>query len=781
MMVCVCLMPTLALRREVWRSVVHRTGQDGIVAVVGCMLLLCGMLCGATRFAWGEDGRERQELAASKLVAQNAAAERASAPAIPAEDTVGAGDAAAEQRVGYRIQVPLPLRARSAAAVRAELESLATSLGADGGGRRRTVVLQFGSGDEADGRGSTFEAALSVARWLGGREARSLRTVAYVAGPLQGHAVLPVLACDEFVVAPTASLGNASADETENDPAIGLVYASIAARRGAVPPAAVQAMVDPQVELVLATPIEGPERFVTGDELAELRDSGQAWKEEQLSAAGRPALFSAAQLRNFRWASQIVASPEELAASLGLSRLDEPSAAAAAGPKGALRIALNGPINSSRVRRYESNIAAALSGGDADSLFVVIDSPGGDLGSSLRFAMTLSEFAEHPGAAVGYVENEARGDAALVAIGCKPLYLNPQARLGGSGAAAIERRDVLDLREAIEQLAKQTGRPAALLVGLLNPTAEIYRYTDRRTGRVAYFEGGRLDADDAEQWQRGERIEMSEGLTASEAIRLGLAEGEADSATLAASRGGFDQLPPPLADRPVVHAVEWLAGIPGLPMLLLFLGCMAFAMELSAPGLGIPGFISLLCFITFFWISFLSGTAEWLEVTLFVGGVLCILLEVLILPGVGVFGIGGLLMVVSAIVLASQTFVIPRNAYQYEQTTMGLLTVLVAFAGITGGFVALRFLLPGLPLFRHLVMPGPNSDEMIEQEQREHLVHYEWLLGQEGVAVTPLRPAGKARFEDHVVAVVSEGSPLSPGDPLRVIEVHGNRIVVEPA
>ncbi|WP_164101822.1 NfeD family protein [Candidatus Laterigemmans baculatus] len=767
-------MPTLALRKEMRRSVIDRTGPARRVTgalrlLTGFALLAASVLLGSGT-AWGQDEKAEP--------AQGAAPAGAPEPAA-AEEAVAEG--VAEERVGYRVQVPLPLRGEAAAAVRSELQNLAQTLEArGGGGRRPTVVLEFASGGEAS-RGSTFEGALLVARWLGSREARSLRTVAYVAGPLEGHAVLPVLACDEFVVAPTASLGNASADEVEVDPAVALVYTSIAARRGAVPEAAVQALVDPRVELVLATPIEGPERFVTGAELAELRDAGQAWKEEQLSAAGRPALFSAAQLRNYRWASQIVESPDQLATALGLSRLDEPTSAAVAGPKGAVRIALNGPINSSRVRRYESNIAAALSGEKADSLFVMIDSPGGDLGSSLWFAMTLSAFNENPGVAVGYVENEARGDAALVAIGCKPLYLNPQARIGGSGAEAITRRDVLDLREAIEELALQTGRPAALLVGLLDPTAEIYRYTDRRTGRIAYFEGGRLGTDDAEQWQRGERIEMSNGLTASEAIRLGLAEGEADSPTLAASRGGFEELPPPLADRPIVHAVEWLAGIPGLPMLLLFLGCMAFAMELSAPGLGIPGFISMLCFTMFFWISFLSGTAEWLEVSLFVGGVICILIEVLVIPGVGVFGIGGLLMVVASIVLASQTFVIPRNAYQYEQTTLGLLTVLVAFGGIMGGLVALRFLLPGVPLFRHLIMPGPNSDEMIEQEQREHLVHYEWLLGLEGVAVTPLRPAGKARFQDQVVAVVSEGSPLSPGDPLRVIEVHGNRVVVEPA
>lgn len=704
-------------------------------------------------------------------------------PAQP-NDAAGGDDAAARAREGYLLQVALPIRSEGAAALRRELEQLAAAVEGRAAGRRTPVVLQFGSpsaaAEEADGRGSSFEASLSLARWLTGRGARSLRVVAYVAGPVEGHAVLPVLACDEFVVAPTARLGNAQADEAETEEAIALVYGAIAAGRGVVPPAVVQAMVDRELELVHVTQIDGTERFVAGEELAELRAAGEAWKETQLSEAGRPAVFSADQLRSYRWASQVVDSRDALAQWLGVSRFRTPSATDA-GTRGAVRLDVSGPINGSRVRRFESNIVAALDSDEVDSLFVTIDSPGGDLGSSLQLAYAVADLIARPGAAIGYVEGAARGDAALVAVACKPLYLHRQARLGGGGAQRIEPGEVRDLREAIEQLAEQTGRSAALLVGLIDPEAQVYRYTHRRTGQVAYFEGDRLKEGEAEQWQRGDRIGMADGISAAEAVALGLAEGEADSASLAARRGGLEDVPRPLSDRRVVHAVEWLGGLPGLAPLLLFLGFLALSVEMSAPGLGLPGFISLLCFIMFFWMKFLSGTAEWLEVTLFVGGVLCILLEVLVVPGVGVFGIGGITMVVAAIVLASQTFVIPRNAYQYAQTTRGLLTVLAACGGIVGGLAVLRFLLPGMPMFGQLVMPGPDSDEMIEQEQREHLVHYEWLLGREGVAVTPLRPAGKARFDDQIVAVISDGSPVSSGEPLRVIEVHGNRVVVEPA
>jgi len=413
-------------------------------------------------------------------------------------------------------------------------------------------------------------------------------------------------------------------------------------------------------------------------------------------------------------------------------------------------------------------------------LFVEIDSPGGDLSSSLELGLALAEIASGAGRSISYVAGEARGDALLVATACKPLYMHPQAKLGASGAATISRDDLLDLRAAIEQLGDTSGRPAALLFGLLDPSIEVYRYTQRRTGQVAYFSELDAEDEDLEKWERGERIVLSEGLTAAQAIELGLAEGQADSAVLAATQAGLEEYPAPLADRPVVHLVEWLGGLPWLGPLLIFVGFMAFSMEMSAPGLGVPGFVSLVCFMFFFWMKFLSGTAEWLEVILFVGGALCILIEVLILPGVGVFGIGGLLMVISSILLMSQTFVIPQNPYQFGQTTRALFSVLAACFGIIMGLVALRYLLPGTPLFRHLVMPGPNSEEMLEQEQREYIVRYDTLVGETGRAVTPLRPAGKAQFGDLVVGVVSDGSLLATGDAVKVIEVHGNRIIVEP-
>ena len=53
-------------------------------------------------------------------------------------------------------------------------------------------------------------------------------------------------------------------------------------------------------------------------------------------------------------------------------------------------------------------------------------------------------------------------------------------------------------------------------------------------------------------------------------------------------------------------------------------------------------------------------------------------------------------------------------------------------------------------------------------------------LGRSGVAVTPLRPAGTARFGDERVDVVTLGEFIAPNADVVVIKVEGTRVVVRP-
>jgi membrane-bound serine protease (ClpP class) len=125
----------------------------------------------------------------------------------------------------------------------------------------------------------------------------------------------------------------------------------------------------------------------------------------------------------------------------------------------------------------------------------------------------------------------------------------------------------------------------------------------------------------------------------------------------------------------------------------------------------------------------------------------------------------------------SQTFVIPRNSYQLQVLSRGIWVALGGAGGLIGGFIAIRLMLPHVPLLRGLVMEPSNEEAISESEK---LGDYSFLMGQVGTATTPLRPAGKAKFGDQIVQVISDGTSVASGDQVRVIHVQATKVVVEP-
>jgi membrane-bound serine protease (ClpP class) len=714
-------------------------------------------------------------------------------PTASAQQPAATAEQPAAARVGWRVQVPLPITQRSGDEVLQQLTALTEAaaggqfVGGQGGGEgqsgRRIVVLDFQTTD-ADGAATAFEDALRLSRSLAKPDFRTLRLVAYVDGAVRGHAVLPILACDSLVVGPAASIGDAAVQEggSDGDETMVVAYRTVAARRAVFPIPVAEAFVRPSLELVQATTLDGKRQFASGEELEQLRRGGGGWKEDVWAAGGEPLELSTERLRDARIASHVVATPDRIAAALELAELKPVSEQLIAGDAVGALLDISGVISPDRVRRWELNLIHSAEKGGANIWIASIDSPGGSLSGSVQLAGTLSSVQPPIRRTVGFVPNKTLADASLIAVSCRPLYLHPEARLGGPGAVVVRSDDLTALEEAIERIAQDAGRPSALVRGLLDPTISVHRYTNRRTGEVRYATPADMNVGDAGvagrgQWERGDLIELKNGLSAAQAIELGLAEGQAGSLDEVATLIGLPEVPAPLAARGIVHFVEWFGSQTGVSIFLLLIGLLTLSIEIGAPGLSIPGFISMLCFTLYFWIQFLSGTAEWLEILLFVLGVICIGIELFILPGVGVFGIGGLCLLVLGVVLTSQTFVIPRNAYQYEQLTQNLWLVLAGVGAVTVGLTLLKLFLPQTRWMRDLALEVPDGHLL---DQSERLADFEHLAGQHGIASTPLMPAGRARFGEELVQVITDGSPVAVGQPVKVIQVLGNRIVVAP-
>ena len=641
------------------------------------------------------------------------------------------------------------------------------------GNERGVLVLRFDPAEDGRSGGSDFGRSLELARFLCDGRLAGIKTVAFLPAGATGHAVLVALACEEIVMAADAVLGPANADEPAVDDAIRAAYVQIATRRRAVPPAVAVALLDPAATVTRVSTDDG-EQFVAAGDVAAIRQKSVVLDVEELTPV--PLALTGRRARELGFVRMLAKTPAELARSLGVDERALAIDPSLDGGWKAAQVVLAGPVTADSVARARQQIERAIGDG-ANFLCLRVDSAGGSPEQSLVLANRLAALDPARVRTVAYVPRQARGDAALVALACDELVMHPDAVLGGEGDAAIGGRQATAMAASWrEGVAKQRERSWSLPVAVVVPGIVVEQATQQATGRVEYFSGDELAArDDRDSWTVGAKVGTGPiQLTGRSAESLGLATHVVD---------GFDGLvkaygltgdialsEPGWADR----LLDALAS-PGLAWLLLLIGGAGLYIELHTPGFGLGGFVSMVAFIVYFWSQYLHGTSGWLEVMLFLAGLFCLAAEIFVLPGFGVLGLGGGVLLIASLVLASQSFVLPTNDYQIRQLQWSLLGILGAAVGVSLLGVLLRRWLPSTPMLRNVLLEPPSAvDDTLEEDGLEA------LIGMEGTTTTRLAPAGKARIDGRVREVTSDGSLVEPGTPVRVVEVRSGRVLVKP-
>ncbi len=205
--------------------------------------------------------------------------------------------------------------------------------------------------------------------------------------------------------------------------------------------------------------------------------------------------------------------------------------------------------------------------------------------------------------------------------------------------------------------------------------------------------------------------------------------------------------------------------------------------ELKLPGIGLPAITSALAFLLFFWSHYLSGTADQLEIILFLVGLVCLALELFVFPGFGVFGMSGILLMLSRIVMASHTFIWPTHDYEYREMGFTLMQLTGMLVAIGAGAAVLGKYFPSLPLFNRLVLkPEPwisaEPDDPLARPGEGH-DSLAFLIGETGRTTSPLRPTGKARFGSGLIDVTAVGAFVEPDSLVEVVNVQGTRVIVK--
>lgn len=737
-------------------------------------------------------------LAVAALLAAGAASEESAQPS--------AEDAASEKRAsadgprgdsqlggsqlgdGRLIRVRLPLVGNADAHIKSAIQRAVAQLqkGQRGDGRSPILILELVPARRQGtfGEGTDYERAVSLARYLISEDLASVKTVAYIPRSIKGHGVLVAMACEEIVMQPDAEIGEAGIDEDERrpvEPGIVSFYQQIAKDRRTVPEALALGMLDRRAEVLKVETDQGTS-FVLRSDLDELRKNHTIVSEDVLVPSGSLGSFSGREGREFGFVKLLAADSAALARGLGLPPEDVIEDQSLVGDWRPVMLELEGPITPRKVRQLQTLIGGEIRDHQVNWIGLRIDSAGGDLENCLQLANTLAELDANEVRTVAYVPVEAAGGAALVALACDQLVMQPEAHVGGKGNVELDRSTLDAATIAIrESLAGSSDQSWSLLTALVDPKLEVFSYQNTKTGEVRYF--SKVEArslEDAKDWRQGAKI-TTDGeplrLSSKAAEELGVAWHQVESYDEFRQLFGFEDDPRVAEPNWALELVEALSS-PALTVFLIAIGFIGIYIELHSPGVGIGGFIAAVAFMLFFWSKFLHGTAGWLEVLLFAGGVFCLLLELLVLPGFGVFGLGGGAMILASLVLASQTFVLPKTESQLAELRTSLMTIAAATACIVVAALGLRRYLPQTPVFRTLLLNPPADDELVDLDFREAVADFTYLVGQTGTAATNLMPAGKAEFDGLLVDVISDGLAIDRGQTVIVTKARGNRVLV---
>jgi membrane-bound serine protease (ClpP class) len=147
-----------------------------------------------------------------------------------------------------------------------------------------------------------------------------------------------------------------------------------------------------------------------------------------------------------------------------------------------------------------------------------------------------------------------------------------------------------------------------------------------------------------------------------------------------------------------------------------------------------------------------------------------------------VFGVLGVFLMLASILWAmidrypGETF-FPTG----RMLLMPLVNLVIALVAATIVIMLLARYLPRTSLYRRFALVAANpAGPSLDQLPRRFVSAVSLAPGAQGIAVSMLRPSGKARFSDQLVDVITEGEFVAPETPVTVVQTDGMRIVVRP-
>lgn len=371
-------------------------------------------------------------------------------------------------------------------------------------------------------------------------------------------------------------------------------------------------------------------------------------------------------------------------------------------------------------------------------------------GGALNFADSIrsSLLNDNPFKTIVYVNNNAASAGALISLAADYIYMHSGSSLG---AASVVNQSGEVLPEKYQSYMRGLMRATAEAKGRDPKMAEAF--VDPTISMPELKEDGKLLT-----------------LTASEAVKVGLAKKEV--------KGQSDIFSDLSIEKPDVqnHQLTWVDHLVALlvnPLVsgLLIMGIIGgIYFELQTPGIGFALLVALVCGALFFAPLYLQGLADNWEIAIFVLGVILLVLEIFVIPGFGVAGIAGIILVLCGLAFS----MVANDYFDFKLTQPGLL--MNSFIIVIGAMILTIVL---MVIFGKNVLQSPTFKKLVLEDEQKATEGYTSsvakpnLINKVGITKTVLRPSGKIEIDNVWYDAVALDSFIDVGEEIYV-EKHEN-------
>ena len=396
---------------------------------------------------------------------------------------------------------------------------------------------------------------------------------------------------------------------------------------------------------------------------------------------------------------------------------------------------------------YVRRVVAEAEDANANAIIFKINTFGGrvDAATQIKDAIINSNLET-----IAFIDKRAISAGSLIALSCDKIIMVPGASIGAT--------------TVVDQTGKKQAEKAQSYM-----RSEM-RSTAERTGRRKDIAEGMVD----------ERVEI-EGLvdstqlitlTSEEAVSYGIAD------TILSS---FDEVLNYSSNtnaKIVEVEVEWSENFirfinhPIITSILMMVIMVGMFMEIKTPGWGVPGTASLIALALFFGSGYILEVASIMDILLFLAGVLLLIVEVFVIPGFGVFGIAGIILMIAGLFLG-----LISDLPLIDGDILAMAVMQLAGAFVLSGIMIflLAKTLPKTKIWNKLILKD-NINAKSGYTSNKKFAH---LLKKEGKALTDLRPAGTVIINDRRYDAVTQGEYIEKDNKIKVIEIEGSKIVVK--